>query len=130
MVSHPPLQQLRQTLLDQAENVGKRNHAAYLLRTLGGAESIEAIQAGLRLKPDSTLLRHELAYILGQMQDESACCTLEEVLADTADDVMVRHEAAEALGAIGASRSEDVLRRFTSDPAPEVAQTCEVRPPY
>ncbi|CAM9409842.1 unnamed protein product, partial [Choristocarpus tenellus] len=77
-------------------------------------------------KSDSALLRHELAYVLGQMQDASACETLENVLGDTSDDCMVRHEAAEALGAIGDDRSVQTLERFISDPAPEVSQTCEL----
>ena len=122
----PGVEELRRTLLNKEEPVGKRNHAAYLLRTKGGARCREIIEEGLRLRPDSTLLRHELAYILGQMQDEGACATLEGVLEDQEDDVMVRHEAAEALGAIGAGRSEAVLRKHACDPAPEVAQTCEL----
>ncbi len=38
----------------------------------------------------------------------------------------VSRQAAEALGAIGASRSESILKEFSQDPAPEVANTCQV----
>ncbi|CAM9456392.1 unnamed protein product [Scytosiphon promiscuus] len=64
--------------------------------------------------------------LAGQMQNEAACKTLEQVLENTSDDSMVRHEAAEALGAIGACSSVPALERFTSDPAPEVSQTCQL----
>ena len=49
----------------------------------------------------SALLRHELAYVLGQMQMDEALPTLKKILSDLNEHVMVRHEAAEALGAIG-----------------------------
>lgn len=37
---------------------------------------------------------------------------------------MVRHEAGEALGAIGDISVLDVLKKYSSDPLPEVAETC------
>ena len=72
----------------------------------------------------SPLLRHEIGYVLGQMQSQRACSALEAVLVDTTDDVMVRHECAEALGAIGAARSVPLLDRL-ADPAGMV----EIRSP-
>jgi deoxyhypusine monooxygenase len=38
----------------------------------------------------------------------------------------VRHEAGEALGAIGRPDCLESLRRFASDAAPEVAETCQL----
>ncbi|CBJ32165.1 conserved unknown protein [Ectocarpus siliculosus] len=122
----PPLQQLRECLLDRGQPIAKRTHSAFFLRTLGSAEAVSAVGEALLVEEDSALLRHELAYILGQMQDEAACETLEKVLGNTSDDCMVRHEAAEALGAIGADSSVPALERFASDPAPEVSQTCQL----
>ena len=43
-------------------------------------------------RDESALLKHELAYCLGQIKRESALLTLEEVLRDTNEDAMVRHE--------------------------------------
>jgi deoxyhypusine monooxygenase len=37
-------------------------------------------------------MRHELAYILGQMQNRKACEVLSKILRDESDDVLVRHE--------------------------------------
>ena len=45
----------------------------------------------------SALLKHELAYCLGQMKKTSALPTLESVLRDTSEDPMVRHEVKEPM---------------------------------
>jgi len=41
---------------------------------------------------DSALLKHELAYCLGQVKSTAALPTLESVLRNRAEDPMVRHE--------------------------------------
>ena len=41
---------------------------------------------------ESALLKHELAYCLGQMKKTSALPVLEQVLRDEKEDPMVRHE--------------------------------------
>ena len=43
-------------------------------------------------KDESALLKHELAYCLGQMKNPVALPVLQEVLADANEDPMVRHE--------------------------------------
>ena len=40
---------------------------------------------------NSALLRHEVAYVLGQMQNQVAIPTLIDVLSDEDEHVMVRH---------------------------------------
>ena len=101
--------------------VAKVMRAIYYLRTMGGDDAIDVLCDALRLRAHhSPLLRHEIGYVLGQMQSERSCEALEAVLVDVADDVMVRHECAEALGAIGAARSIDLLDRM-ADPARMVA---------
>lgn len=77
-------------------------------------------------KKDSELMRHELAYVIGQFQDADACETLQRIVEDESDDCMVRHEAAEALGAIGHEQALPVLEKFSKDPAPEVSETCDL----
>ena len=69
-------------------------------------------------KQHGALLRHEFAYVLGQMRVEGACDALEATLDDRTDHVMVRHECGEALGAIGAERSLKVLERNMRDADP------------
>lgn len=56
-----------------------------------GADAIEWI--GKAFADQSALLKHELAYCLGQMQDTRAIPTLTAVLKDREQEAMVRHEA-------------------------------------
>jgi deoxyhypusine monooxygenase len=50
------------------------------------------VPAALRNKAGTCLFRHEIAYVLGQMQAKSAVPALLEVLKDKEDDPIVRHE--------------------------------------
>ncbi|MGB0652926.1 MAG: HEAT repeat domain-containing protein [Thermoplasmatota archaeon] len=115
---------LRAQLLDRDLAMFQRMRAVFALRNEGGEAAVEALAAAFA--DPSALLRHELAYVLGQMQDPHAVPFLTEVLATEDEHVMVRHEAAEALGAIGLPESKAVLERFLHDPNPEVAESCEV----
>lgn len=56
-----------------------------------GAVAIEWISKAFA--DESALLKHELAYCLGQMQDRRAIPALISVLQDTKQEPMVRHEA-------------------------------------
>ncbi|EQC32136.1 deoxyhypusine monooxygenase [Saprolegnia diclina VS20] len=126
MSDGPSFDQLRASLLDLSQPMGKRTRAVFYLRTRGGKDDLKVLLEALVNKADSELMRHELAYVIGQFQDADACPTLESVVADTSDDCMVRHEAAEALGAIGDASSLEILEKFSHDDAPEVAETCEL----
>ena len=75
---------------------------------------------------ESALLRHEIAYVLGQMQNPVALPDLIARLEDPEEHVMVRHEAAEAMGAIGDRSVIPSLQKFVEDPLPEVAESCVV----
>tara|TARA_B100001778_G_scaffold327132_1_gene324711 strand:- start:1023 stop:1502 length:480 start_codon:yes stop_codon:yes gene_type:complete len=75
---------------------------------------------------DSALLRHEVAYVLGQMQNKVAIPKLIEVLSNEQEHVMVRHEAAEALGAIGDYSVIPVLQKYLNHQLPEISESCEV----
>ena len=46
----------------------------------------------LKNREDSSLMRHELAYILGQMQHLSVAGVLLSILPDESEDILVRHE--------------------------------------
>ncbi|KAF0684130.1 Aste57867_23860 [Aphanomyces stellatus] len=124
MSDGPSFDQLRTSLLDLSEPMGKRTRAVFYLRTRGGKDDLRVLLEALPNKKDSELMRHELAYVIGQFQDADACPVLEAIVRDVDDDCMVRHEAAEALGAIGDASSIEVLETFAQDDAPEVAETC------
>ena len=98
--------------------------ALFSLRNIGGKDSVDALAAAF--ESDSALLKHEIAYVMGQMQDSAAVPHLIGRLADENEDVMVRHEAAEALGAIGDRTALATLEKFVDDDAVVVAESCEV----
>jgi deoxyhypusine monooxygenase len=127
VMSGSSLSDLRDCLLDiDGSPIAKRTHAAFLLRTEGSEKAASFIAEALNVRRDSELMRHELAYILGQMQHSCVCDQLERILRDETDDVIVRHECAESLGAIGQESSIPVLREFCAHPAREISETCQI----
>ena len=82
------------------------------------------MRAGLKCR--SALFRHEIAYVLGQVQHPAATAQLSASLRDSAESAMVRHECAEALGAIASPECMAILREFCTDPEPVVRQSCLV----
>ena len=115
---------LRQTICDENERMFQRMRALFALRNIGGFDAVEALAAAYSSK--SALLKHEIAYVMGQMQDPAAVPHLIDRLEDHDEDLMVRHEAAEALGAIGDRIALATLEKFVDDPEPVVAESCEV----
>ena len=102
----------------------QRMRALFALRNIGGKSAVDSLADAFG--SSSALLKHEIAYVLGQMQDDNAVPHLVERLEDLKEDVMVRHEAAEALGAIGDRTALGVLERFKDDKDVVVAESCEV----
>jgi len=73
------------------ESLAERFRALFTLRNIGGQTAIDSITACFG--DPSALLKHELAYCLGQMQDAYAIPALVAVLKDVTQEPMVRHEA-------------------------------------
>lgn len=129
------LEQLRDVLVNKSGDVplANRFRALFNLKNIG-AESESAEEANKAIdyiaesfQDDSELLKHEVAYVLGQINKLYAAPHLRKVLASDAQQIMVRHEAAEALGAIGDEESLDMLESyFKNDPLIEIRQTCEL----
>lgn len=93
MVTEQELEGLGQMLVDPQKPLQARFRALFTLRGLGGPAAISWISRAF--SDDSALLKHELAYCLGQMQDSRAIPVLVDVLRDTRQEPMVRHEAGE-----------------------------------
>jgi len=73
------------------KSLAERFRALFTLRNIGGHMAIDCIARCFQ--DESVLLKHELAFCLGQMQDVHAIPILTSVLKDTKQEPMVRHEA-------------------------------------
>lgn len=82
-------------LNDGKRPLKERFRALFTLKNIGGLESIDCINQCFG--DESALLKHELAYCLGQMQDPKAIPMLVRVLEDVQQEPMVRHEAGNSL---------------------------------
>ncbi|KAG6010098.1 deoxyhypusine hydroxylase [Claviceps maximensis] len=127
------VQSLRESLCSESTPLPVRFRALFSLKhvaTTGDSataiSAIEAIAAGFA--SPSALLKHELAYCLGQTKNEAAVKPLRDVLSNVTEDPMCRHEAAEALGALGNVESLDLLKYFRDREGEEVVvtETCEI----
>uniref|UniRef100_A0A8C9A469 Deoxyhypusine hydroxylase n=1 Tax=Prolemur simus TaxID=1328070 RepID=A0A8C9A469_PROSS len=115
---------LRAVLLDESQPLFERYRAMFALRNAGGQEAALALAEGLRC--GSALFRHEVGYVLGQLQHEAAVPQLVAALARPAESPMVRHECAEALGAIARPSCLAALRAHSADPERVVRESCQV----
>ena len=125
---------LRKVLISESAPLAHRFRALFSLKhhaseyppTLLTLPAIEAIAAAF--PSPSALLKHELAYCLGQTRNLNAVPYLRQVLDDKDQDAMCRHEAAEALGALGDEESLGVLRalRDNEQELQVVRETCEL----
>lgn len=136
------LEQLRDILVNKTGdvNLANRFRALFNLKCIGAGEDVDGIDGSIpanklaavryiseSFKDDSELLKHEVAYVLGQTNNLDAAPYLRDVLEDKKQQIMVRHEAAEALGALGDKESLDLLQNYyVNDPALEIRQTCEL----
>jgi deoxyhypusine monooxygenase len=79
------------------------------------------------LADPSALLRHEIAFVFGQLSHPASIPALTSALSDLKESSMVRHEAAEALGSLGEEEGvEDVLKQFLNDEEQVVRESVEV----
>ncbi|KAG9529986.1 ARM repeat-containing protein, partial [Aureobasidium melanogenum] len=125
---------LRKTLTSENEALAARFRALFSLKYLACQEprtentipAIDAIAAGF--SSPSALLKHELAYCLGQSRHDAAVPYLQKVLSDREEDAMCRHEAAEAIGALGDKGSLKLLVERRDDETEEtvVKETCDI----
>jgi deoxyhypusine monooxygenase len=121
-----PVAQLLEELVNSSGQASlfKRYRAMFTLRNMDTDEAALTLCEGF--KDPSALFRHEVAYVLGQMQKEVTVPALTDVLTNTDEHRMVRHEAAEALGSIGGEEVELILGEFLDDPEVVVTESCEV----
>ncbi|KAL7539250.1 hypothetical protein ACHAXR_009125 [Thalassiosira sp. AJA248-18] len=115
-------------LVDKSAPLFERFRAMFSLRNRGGGESVKELGNALVTDKSSALLRHEIAYVLGQIQHSDAVEYLEISLKRQNEHRMVRHESAEALGAIEErwGECEAILEQFLNDEDDVVRESCMV----
>ncbi|OCK78766.1 deoxyhypusine hydroxylase-like protein [Lepidopterella palustris CBS 459.81] len=132
--SDPQVLSLRKTLTSETEPLARRFRALFSLKYLAAlspptSQTLPAIEAiAAAFTSPSALLKHELAYCLGQTRNGAAVPHLRHVLEDKQEDAMCRHEAAEALGALGDQESLKLLKELRDDgqEVEVVRETCEI----
>lgn len=132
-MSSTTIASLRKSLCSEETPLPVRFRALFSLKhvakTSDADEALAAIEAiAAAFASPSALLKHEVAYCLGQTGNDAAIAPLRDVLSDLKEDPMCRHEAAEALGALGKASSLDLLRQFRDRAGEEVVvkETCEI----
>ncbi|TGZ64142.1 hypothetical protein CRM22_006522 [Opisthorchis felineus] len=146
---------LRDIMMDPGKSLFTRYQALFSLRDcilevkfepsdrLSSADALATMLAEGLHAPGSALLRHEVAFVLGQLCMPVTVPDLAESLQLTSEHPMVRHEAAEALGAvlghISAESTDDnhpnmhepfalaarcVLQEYLHDEEPLVRESC------
>jgi deoxyhypusine monooxygenase len=132
VIHDPTILTLRKTLTTESVPLALRFRALFSLKHLASQpepQAVIAIQAiAAAFVSPSALLKHELAYCLGQTRNLAAVPFLRAVLEDIGEDSMCRHEAAEALGALGDVSSLELLRqlRDSKEEVEVVRETCEI----
>jgi deoxyhypusine monooxygenase len=117
---------MRTVLVDPKQPLFERYRAMFGLRNVGSEAAVLALADALVGDHSSALFRHEVAYVMGQLQHRAAVPALLKALQDRAEHAMVRHEAAEALGAIGDEELTALLKRFQVDEERIVRESCDV----
>jgi deoxyhypusine monooxygenase len=124
---------LRKALSDENTPLAKRFRALFSLKHVAsqspGPQATAAIEAiAAAFSSPSALIKHELAYCLGQTKNLKAVPYLRAVLENRSEDPMCRHEAAEALGALGDQSSLKTMQKIKDDESEPVVvrETCDI----
>lgn len=94
-IDEQKIRAIGKVLNDQKRPLKERFRALFTLRSINGPVAIKCISDCFQ--DDSALLKHELAYCLGQMQNPDAIPCLTRILEDVDQEPMVRHEAGRSI---------------------------------
>nr|NVI76085.1 nero [Cucujiformia] len=83
---------LKTFLMDENLSLFERYRAMFALRNIGSTDAIRAL--GGALNCGSVLFKHEIAFVLGQIQDSESVQFLKQSLENLEENEMVSHECA------------------------------------
>jgi len=119
------VEELQTLMMDTTKNLFERYRAMFALRDKGTEEAVLALATGFNDK--SAVFRHEVAYVMGQIQHPAAIQSLKKMLSNGSEHAMVRHEAAEALGSIASEDLTPYLQTYQkNDKDTIVRESCDV----
>jgi len=116
---------LGDVLCNSSIPIAKRMRTCFQLKALGGDNVLKQLDRGIWAS-DSDLLKHEICYVMGQMQNHRALPYLKSYLESISLAPIIRHEAGEAIAAIGDVATIPFLRKFINDSQEEIAETCQL----
>lgn len=125
----PSWEDVQQALLATELPITARYRALFCVKTLAPSpgEAVDLLIRAFDVQTVSMLLRHEIAYVLGQLGEASAAAGLHAILKNGEEDEVVRHEAAEAIAALDDIHAIDVLDAIrSSTSAQALRDTCEL----
>jgi deoxyhypusine monooxygenase len=100
---------------EEKEHQNGEGDADSAKQAAGKLAAVHALASTLDTDTSSPVLRHEIAFVLGQIESPQAVDALIRNLQNGNDHPMVRHETAIALGTIGSEKAKEALREY-SDP--------------
>nr|NVI76126.1 nero [Cucujiformia] len=86
------IEELKSQLTNEELSLFKRYRAMFALRNIGSPEAIKIL--GEALNSGSALFKHEIAFVLGQIQHKDSIPFLQKSLENIEENEMVRHECA------------------------------------
>lgn len=110
--------------LFNSDRIEDKYRAMFYFRNLNTKEAVDILAKGFRESSD--LLRHEIAYVFGQMENELSVNALIDVLEDQKEADIVRHEAAEALGNIGTEKALICLEKYINSDITILRESAQV----
>ena len=125
--------EIEKVLLSTEDSVSFRYRALTLAHEKAPSKDamVDLMERSLKVQHESLLLRHEIAYFLGQAGNGKAMKDLKDLLHDEKEDDIVRHEAAEALWAVCCLTNgkyealEDILKYCNHSSEP-LSHTCKL----
>jgi deoxyhypusine monooxygenase len=118
------LEEMENIMLNENLDFYHRYQAMFGIRNLKTAASVLSLGKGF--KDSSTLFRHEIAFVYGQLRDPLSIPFLKDRLEDVSEHYMVRHECAEALGSIATDECLQLLKKYSQDENIVVKESCLV----
>ena len=115
IVDHNDLDKYSRTLKDVSAPIAQRVDSLFCMRSFEELRAVDELIEAFGIEQHSDLLRHEICYCLGQMDNSPEHITkiqafLERVV-ESGDAHIVVHEAVEALAALGRCVLDVPMRR-------------------